>query len=309
MNILFAGTPEFACPALSWLIEHHRPVAILTQPDRPAGRGRKLTPSPVKQLALQADLPVLSPTTLKAETAHAELRELQPDLLITAAYGLLLPKAVLELPEFGCWNLHASLLPRWRGASPIQQAILAGDAETGVSLMQMDEGLDTGDVLMMRSIVIQPDETAGELQNRLSLLAAEILADGLNALLQKRMPTAQKQDDASATHAPRIRKSDALIDWNLSAETLARQVRGYNPWPVSHGIVDGETVRVFKAQALSQHSSQTISEPGQIISTDGSSRLQIACGRGVLQIDEIQSPGRRRLPASEWLRARVNRST
>lgn len=309
MNILFAGTPEFACPALQWLIEHHRPVAVLTQPDRPAGRGRKLTPSPVKQLAIQAGVQVLSPTTLKNETAQAELHELQPDLLITAAYGLLLPKAVLDLPAFGCWNLHASLLPRWRGASPIQQAILAGDAETGISLMQMDEGLDTGDVLMMRSTAIQPDETAGELQQRLSGLAAEMLAEGLQALQENRLPPAQEQDETHATHAPRIRKSDALIDWTLSAETLARQVRGYNPWPVSHGTIDNEPVRVFKARALTPDVAETLGQPGQIIHSDRSEQLRIACGQGVLQIDEIQSPGRRRMPADEWLRARASRSS
>lgn len=308
MNILFAGTPEFACPALRWLIEHHRPIAVLTQPDRPAGRGRKLTPSPVKQLAIQAGLPVLSPTTLKSETAQDELCALQPDLLITAAYGLLLPKAVLDLPAFGCWNLHASLLPRWRGASPIQQAILAGDAETGISLMQMDEGLDTGDVLMMRSTAIQPEETAGELQQRLSELAAEILAEGLQALQQNQLPAARKQDETRSTHAPRIHKSDALIDWNRSAETLARQVRGYNPWPVSHGTVDGESVRVFKARALAEDTTEAPGQPGQILHSDRADRLCIACGQGVLQIDEIQSPGRRRMPASEWLRARANRS-
>ena len=307
MNVLFAGTPEFACPSLRWLIEQPdiHIQAVLTQPDRPAGRGRKLTPSPVKQLAVSAGLEVLSPTSLKSDDIQSELRALRPDLLITAAYGLLLPQAVLDLPKHGCWNLHASLLPRWRGASPIQQAILAGDAETGISLMQMDAGLDTGDVLLMRATDIQPDETAGELQTRLSELAANTLAEGLQALQQNQLIAARPQDDKQSTHAPLIRKADAQIDWSLSAEILAQQIRAYNPWPVSHGALEDEPVRIFSAQALSNRTHEQL--PGTILGDASDHHLLVGCGQGVLQIDEIQSPGKRRMASADWLRARASR--
>jgi len=298
-RIVFAGTPEFARPALETLIQRpgQHPLAVLTQPDRPAGRGRKLTPSPVKQAAQAAGIEVLQPDSLKADSALAALERLAPDLIITAAYGLLLPKRVLDLPALGCWNLHASLLPRWRGASPIQQAILAGDAETGVTLMQMEAGLDSGPILCQQAVPIGREETAGELHDRLAELAAEVLAEALDRLAQDALPSPEPQPGRGVTHAPLIRKSDAEIDWREPAETLARQVRAFNPWPVAFGKLADQPVRIFRARALAD------SGPGAPGAVRTRSGLDVACGRGWLRILELQSPGRRRMPADEWLNA------
>ncbi|MEM1081923.1 MAG: methionyl-tRNA formyltransferase [Pseudomonadota bacterium] len=305
MNILFAGTPEFACAPLSALLDQHRPVAVLTQPDRPAGRGRSLTPSPVKQLALAHDLNVLTPTSLNDQTIERTLAALQPDLMITAAYGLLLPPSVLDLPTHGCWNLHASILPRWRGASPIQQAILAGDTHTGIALMQMDKGLDTGDVRYLKTLDILPDETAGALQQRLSALAADTLSQALEELSQGTLAPAQPQDHDQATHAPKIRKHDAMIDWTQSAEQLARNIRAYHPWPVAHGQLDGEPVRIHQAQAL--QADATDQTPGAIDYSAPAKSLHVHCGQGQLKIDTIQSPGRRPMAGADWLHAHQQR--
>jgi methionyl-tRNA formyltransferase len=302
LRIVFAGTPEFACPALQLLLRRAPPVAVLTQPDRPAGRGRRLTASPVKQCALAASVPVHQPGSLKRAESLDLLGRLAPDLIITAAYGLLLPPAVLELPRLGCWNLHASLLPRWRGASPIQQAVRAGDAETGVTLMQMDAGLDTGPMLLARAIPIGPDETAGELHDRLALLAAEVLADALDRLERGDGLEAIPQDDTRATHAPLIDKQDGRIDWNRDAEDIARQVRAFNPWPVAYGEIMGQPIRIFRARAeTNAHHDQ---RPGSPITGAGApDRIRIACGRGILRLDELQAPGRKRVSAAEWLNA------
>jgi len=306
LNILFAGTPEFSCPTLQLLIDQQPPVAVLTQPDRPAGRGRKLTASAVKQLAVEHGLRVLTPTSLRDDSILNQLAALKPDLLVTAAYGLLLPDSVLGLPRFGCWNLHASLLPRWRGASPIQQAILAGDDETGISLMQMDAGLDTGDVLLTRRTGIAPDETAGELQQRLALLAADTLAQGLGALQANQLPAPQKQADELATHAPKIQKQDARIDWRHPATRIARQIRAFNPWPVAFAELEGETVRMFSASALAEQPQGL--NPGQVVPAPNNQRLLVACGEGMLDIHDLQSPGRRRMTSQQWLHARAQRN-
>ncbi|MDT8408289.1 MAG: methionyl-tRNA formyltransferase [Wenzhouxiangellaceae bacterium] len=304
-RIIFAGTPEFACPSLRMLIERQAPVAVLTQPDRPAGRGRKLSPSPVKQLAQDTGITVMQPQSLKNPEARRQLESLAPDLLITAAYGLLLPQAVLDLPTHGCWNLHASLLPRWRGASPIQQAILAGDAETGISLMQMDAGLDTGDVLLTCATAIDDDENAGQLGERLAQMAARLLAKALEQLELDCLPEPIAQDDARASHAPLIRKTDAQLDWNQDAELLARQVRAYNPWPVAFGLIADQTVRVFQARPVPLDSAPAGTVPGDLL-TDAGHRvgIQVACGRGALEILELQAAGRRRMSAREWLNAK-----
>ncbi|MCA1779981.1 MAG: methionyl-tRNA formyltransferase [Xanthomonadaceae bacterium] len=302
MRILFAGTPEFAAPALDWLIERNRPIAVLSQPDRPAGRGRKLRASAVKQRAEKAGIPVLQPSTLKSAAILETLKSLHPELLVTAAYGLLLPPAVLQLPRLGCWNLHASLLPRWRGASPIQQAILAGDDESGVTLMQMDAGLDTGDMIVQRRTRIAQHESAGQLHDRLAVIAAELLGDALEQLAHDQLPGPEPQDDQQARHAPLIEKQQARLDWTLDAATLARRVRAYNPWPVAFGPLDGQVIRVFQARALESRPAGV--EPGRaIIEPDHADRLRISCGSGALEILELQSPNRRRMSAPEWLRA------
>lgn len=301
LTTIFAGTPDFAVPALKALIEsEHPPVAVLTQPDRPAGRGRKLVFGPVKQLALEHGIEVLQPTRLKEAGIQAELAALEPDLLITAAYGLLLPAAVLDLPKYGCWNLHASLLPRWRGASPINQAVLAGDAETGISLMQMDRGLDTGPVLLQAATPIRRDESAGQLHDRLARMAAQLLIDGLDRLASGKLPEPVPQNDALATHAPLIQKEDARLDWQQDAESLARAVRAWNPWPVAFADIEGVQCRIFAAEPGPGHGQP----PGTLVRGHGRrDRLIMACGHGSLEITELQAPGRKRLTARDWLNA------
>lgn len=303
LRTIFAGTPDFAVPALELLIaSDHPPLAVLTQPDRGAGRGRKLRVGPVKQCALDAGIEVLQPASLKPADSHALIAGLKPDLLITAAYGLLLPRAVLAIPAHGCWNLHASLLPRWRGASPINQAVLAGDEQTGVSLMQMEAGLDTGPVLLQAATRIGAEETAGELHDRLAIMAAEVLADGLQRLVDGRLPEPTVQDDRKATHAPLIQREDARLDWRRPAELLARQVRAYNPWPVAFAEIEGLSCRVFQAQAVSRDDKNT--EPGQLIRGQGrGGRIVVACGEDALAIESLQAPGRRRVSARDWLNA------
>jgi methionyl-tRNA formyltransferase len=299
LRTVFGGTPQFAVPALQALIASgHSPMAVLCQPDRPAGRGRRLRVGPVKACALDAGIDVFQPPSLRDEAARAPLIELQPDLIVTAAYGLLLPPAVLALPRRGCWNLHASLLPRWRGASPINQAILAGDGETGITLMQMDAGLDTGPILMTASTPIGPEESAGELHDRLSLIAADLLRQALEAIVSGQPPTPQAQDNSRATHAPLIQRDDARLDWSRPAEALARQVRAYNPWPVAFGTVRGVELRVFEARVVED----LCGEPGALLQGQGDGEaLIVACGQGALALREIQAAGRKRVSARDWL--------
>jgi methionyl-tRNA formyltransferase len=299
LRTVFAGTPQFAVPALQALISSgHPPTAVLCQPDRPAGRGRQMRIGPVKACALDAGIEVLQPRSLRDEAARAPLVELQPDLIVTAAYGLLLPRAVLDLPVHGCWNLHASLLPRWRGASPINQAILAGDAETGMTLMQMDPGLDTGPILMTAPTDIGPEETAGELHDRLSAMAADLLREALDALSSNRLPAPRPQNDALATHAPLIQREDARLDWTRPADELARQVRAYNPWPVAFGTVNGLELRVFEARVLKHLQG----EPGALLRGHGNGEaVVVACGEGALGLIQVQAPGRKRVSARDWL--------
>jgi methionyl-tRNA formyltransferase len=302
VRVVFAGTPDFAVPALQALIGHSRwcPMAVFTQPDRPAGRGRKLKFGPVKQVAVDAGIDVFQPRTLKTVESIAPLVEMQPDLLVTAAYGLLLPAAVLELPVHGCWNLHASLLPRWRGASPINQAVLAGDRETGISLMQMDEGLDTGPVIMKVATAIGQEETAGELHDRLAPLAADLLLKALEQLEAGSLPELKPQDGDLATHAPLIHKSDARLDWQKPAGQLARMVRGYHPWPVAFAELEGIEFRIHRARAVAANGGT----PGTLV-RDHAERevIAVACGEGVLEILELQAAGRKRVTARDWLNA------
>ncbi|MFP4208159.1 MAG: methionyl-tRNA formyltransferase [Wenzhouxiangella sp.] len=301
LRLLFAGTPDFAVPALRALIQSGQvPVAVLTQPDRAAGRGRRVHSGPVKQLAVEAGIEVLQPERLGETGVAARLEALAPDLLITAAYGLLLPRWLLALPRHGCWNLHASLLPRWRGASPINQAILHGDAETGVSLMEMEAGLDTGPVLAQAVTAIGPDETAGELHDRLAPMAAELLLKMLDRLAASTLPAARPQNADLATHAPLIERADALLDWGLAAGDLVRRVRAFNPWPVAFATLEGLEVRIFRARPGGD-----VPDPaGTIVRGHGRrDAVVIACAAGSLEILELQEPGRKRVSAADWLNA------
>ena len=239
MRIVFAGTPEFAVSSLRAAARHHEVVAVYTQPDRPAGRGRGLAPSPVKLEAVARGIPVYQPESLKDEAAQQQLRDLQPDLMVVVAYGLILPKAVLAIPTHGCWNVHASLLPRWRGAAPIQRAIQAGDAKTGVCLMQMEAGLDTGPVLLHQELPIAATDTGGQLHDKLAELGAQVLSDGLGLLRAGIKPIARSQPEQGVTYAHKLDKAEARLDWALDAGVLARTVRAFNPWPIAEATLAG----------------------------------------------------------------------
>ncbi len=298
MRIVFAGTPDFSVPALQALLASgHSVVGVYSQPDRPAGRGRKLIPGPVKQLALQHAVPVFQPDSLKHAEAQRELAELKPDLMVIVAYGLILPQAVLDLPGRGCVNLHASLLPRWRGAAPVQRAILAGDHESGVCLMQMEAGLDSGPVLVEVRTDIASDETGGTLHDRLSQLAGGLLAQHLDDLEQDRLEP-RIQDEALVTYASKLGKSEAAIDWQQDAVHLERQVRAFNPWPVAQTRYAGKTLRIWDARAIDGSGT-----PRRVVAA-GKQGIDVACGSGCLRLLEIQMPGARRLSAADFLNAR-----
>ncbi|HVI25297.1 MAG TPA: methionyl-tRNA formyltransferase [Xanthomonadaceae bacterium] len=300
MRLVFAGTPEFAVPALRAAAQRGEVVAVYTQPDRPAGRGRALAPSPVKREALLRGLPVLQPETLKGELSRDALRALQPDLMIVVAYGLLLPPKILEIPRFGCWNVHASLLPRWRGAAPIQRAIEAGDSETGVCLMQMEKGLDTGPVLLEQRTPIGAQETAGQLHDRLAELGAQVLADGLGLLRAGMRPVPRPQPAQGVTYAHKLDKAEARLDWSLPAATLARKVRAFHPWPVAEADIAGERLRIHGAIALDvDHAAP----PGTLLQA-GRDGLDIACGDGALRVRVLQRAGGRAITAADYLNAR-----
>lgn len=298
LRIVFAGTPDFAVPALDTVPESgHRLVGVYTQPDRPAGRGRKLKPTPVKARALELDVPVYQPATLKSADEQEELAGLKPDLMVVVAYGLILPRAVLEIPRLGCWNIHASLLPRWRGAAPIQRAIAAGDRETGVCLMQMAAGLDTGPVLACRSTPIGNEETAGELHDRLAGLGAELLGEYLALAGRGELPEPEPQDDGRATYAAKITAEEATLDWQEPAVDLARRVRAFNPVPGARGEVARERLKIWRARAV-----EGDGEPGRVAVKDG--RLFVGTGDGALELLEVQRPGKGRVTGSEYLNAR-----
>jgi len=297
LEIIYAGTPEFAVPALESLLHsEHQVIAVYTQPDRPAGRGRKLQQSPVKQCALAADLPVLQPRDFGAEQDLLQLQQLEADLMIVAAYGLLLPSAVLDAPRYGCVNIHASLLPRWRGASPIQQAILAGDEISGVSLMKMDRGLDTGDVIQQRSLAIDPAWSAADLHDALAPLGAQLMLEGLHDI-ELAMRLAQPQVESAATYAPRLSKQQAQVDWSKPASVLLREIHAYNPWPVSFTFLEGDSIRLWNARSCV---SLVGEQPGQVVKHDREG-MYVSCGDGVLQITELQFAGRNRCSAAQAL--------
>ena len=301
MRIVFAGTPEFSVPCLeACRASGAQVVAVYTQPDRPAGRGRKLAPSPVKQAALAAGLAVEQPDSLKSPEAQATLAAFAPDLMVVVAYGLILPRKVLAIPRLGCWNVHASLLPRWRGAAPIQRAIMAGDADSGVDLMRMEAGLDTGPVLLEKRTPIGRAETGGSLHDRLCVLGAEALAEGLRRTLAGEVLAATPQPAEGATYAHKLDKAEARLDFQLPAIELERTVRAFDPWPVAEGAIAGENVRIWAAQALDR---QHDAAPGSVLtaSRDG---IDLACGAGALRVTAVQRPGGRRISAADYLNAR-----
>ena len=298
LRIVFAGTPEFAAEHLKALLDSpYEIVAVYTQPDRPAGRGQKLMPSPVKQLALEHHIPVLQPPTLRAPEAQAELAALKPDLLVVVAYGLILPQVVLDIPRLGCINSHASLLPRWRGAAPIQRAIEAGDSESGVTVMRMEAGLDTGPMLLKSVTPISADDTGGSLHDRLAKLGPPAVIEAIAGLAAGTLQ-GEVQDDSLATYAHKLNKDEARIDWNRPAVELERVIRAFNPWPICHSTLNGEALKVLAATLADAQG-----EPGQILaaSKDG---LIVGCGAGALCLTRLQLPGGKALNFSDFFNSR-----
>lgn len=300
LKIIFAGTPELAAVALRALIESpHQVMAVYTQPDRPSGRGLKLTPSPVKEVALLHHIPVHQPVTLKEMKEQEALAALHADVMVVAAYGMLLPAAVLSLPRLGCINIHPSLLPRWRGAAPIQRAIFAGDQLTGVTIMQMDAGLDTGPILLQHGYALAEDETSQTLHDTLAAMGAQSLIEALNLLAQNKLP-AQPQDNQASTYASKISKEEALLDWTQAAIELEHKVRAFNPWPIAYTLWQGQNLRIWQAKAMTQdHHAQ----PGTLLhaSHDG---IDIATSHGVLRLLQVQLPGGKALPVADFYNAR-----
>lgn len=295
MRIVFMGTPDFAVPSLQALIDAgHDVCAVYTQPDKPQGRKQILTAPPVKTLALEHDIPVFQPNTLKNEDEQARLRELAPEVIIVVAYGKLLPKAVLDIPPHGCINVHGSLLPRWRGAAPIQWAVIAGDEMAGVTTMQMAEGLDTGDMLLTYETKVGEKETTGELFDRLAQSGAELLTQTLVKLDEI---TPRPQDDAQSCYAHMLDKQMAVIDWSKSAHEIDCLIRGLNPWPIALTTLSGERLKVFAAEKANGRG-----EPGTVLEADPKKGLTVACGEGALKLTEIQLVGGKRMKATDFLR-------
>jgi methionyl-tRNA formyltransferase len=297
LRLIFFGTPEFAVPSLRALLGESDPVvAVVCQPDKPAGRGQHVSAPPVKQVALEAGVAVFQPEKLRAPDFAEILRRLAPDLIIVAAYGKILPKSLLELPRHGCINVHASLLPRYRGAAPIQWAIVRGEVRTGVTIMQMNEGMDAGDILLQRETTIGADETYGELQARLAQLGAEALREALTQLHVGELPR-QPQRESDATLAPMIKKQDGRIDWTQPAAHIARVVRAFNPWPSAFTYLDGKLLKVHRAHPID---TAAAAPPAAVTATgDG---IAVATGQGTLLLDELQLEGRKRLPAADFAR-------
>lgn len=298
LRIVFAGTPEFAAEHLKALLStEHQIIAVYTQPDRPAGRGQKLMPSPVKQLAVQQGLPVLQPPSLRDATAQAELAALQPDLMVVVAYGLILPQVVLDIPRLGCINSHASLLPRWRGAAPIQRAVEAGDAESGVTVMQMEAGLDTGPMLLKVCTPISAEDTGGTLHDRLAVLGAQAIVQAVNALAAQGLK-AETQQEALTSYAHKLNKDEAALDWTRPAADLERRIRAFHPWPICHSRLHGEVLKVHKARLAEGQGA-----PGQILAASKEG-LTVACGEGALQLTLLQLPGGKPLSVADLLNSR-----
>ncbi|GIU17373.1 MULTISPECIES: methionyl-tRNA formyltransferase [unclassified Shewanella] len=302
LNVIFAGTPDFAARHLQALIDsEHNVIAVYTQPDRPAGRGKKLQASPVKALALENDIAVFQPKSLRDEDAQAELAALNADIMVVVAYGLILPKVVLDTPRLGCINVHGSILPRWRGAAPIQRALWAGDTETGVTIMQMDIGLDTGDMLLKTQLPIEDSDTSATLYEKLAEQGPTALVEALAGIAEGTLP-AEKQDEALANYAEKLSKEEARLDWSKPASALWREIRAFNPWPVSHYEHEGNTIKVWQSSVSDETSSQ---QPGTILSADKTG-ISIATGEGVLTITQMQLPGKKPLSVADILNSRAD---
>jgi methionyl-tRNA formyltransferase len=296
VRIIFAGTPEFAVPSLSLLLaSKHVVCAVYTQPDRPAGRGRKLQPGPVKALALSAGIAVFQPTRLQSEEDLQQLRNLKPDLMVVVAYGMILPQALLEIPKYGCINVHGSLLPRWRGAAPIQRALLAGDEKTGITLMKISNKLDAGDMLHKEECPITATDTSKDLYAKLAGLGSVGL-DKVLTQIKSGTLQAEKQDENRVTYAKKLTKNEAFLNWTLPADQLARNIRGLNPWPVAQTLYDGRILRIWQAEALP---TEIKAEPGSAICTNKT--LDVVTGDGLLRLLEVQLPGGKRLPVQAFL--------
>jgi len=296
MKIIFAGTPQFAAHALEALIiEGHEIALVLTQPDRPAGRGMKLNASAVKLLAQKHKIALLQPRSLKQPEVYEQLSKVCADVMVVAAYGLILPSIILNTPRLGCINIHASLLPRWRGAAPIQRAILAGEQETGITIMQMDRGLDTGDILLQRSTSILNNDNANTLYDKLSILGSSCIVTALH-LLQNEKITAVPQTKENVSYASKLEKIEAKINWQMNAEEISYAVRAFNPYPVAHSVIDGFPLKIFQARAITN----TIGRPGEILSAKQEG-IVVACGKDALMLEIVQKPGGKKLSAAEFL--------
>lgn len=298
LKVIFAGTPDFAAQHLAALLDSkHDVVAVYTQPDRPAGRGKKLTASPVKVLGEEHSIPVYQPASLKQDAAQQELAAIEADIMVVVAYGLLLPTAVLNAPKLGCINVHGSILPKWRGAAPIQRAIWAGDSKTGVTIMQMDEGLDTGDMLHIATLPIESSDTSATLYDKLAALGPKALVDVLDNFDSY---SPEKQDDTLATYAKKLSKEEALIDWHDDAAQIERNIRAFNPWPVAWMKIDEHNVKVWSGDVVELDKAVS---PGTIVSANKEG-ITIATGKGALRITSLQIPGKKALPAADVINAR-----
>lgn len=302
MRIVFCGTPEFSVAPLQKLIENKMDVvAVYTQPDRGVGRGRKVQYSAVKQCALDNSIEVYQPNTLKDEVAISELKKLQPDLLIVVAYGLILPQSILDIPTISCWNIHASLLPRWRGAAPIHRAILAGDKKTGVGIMQMEAGLDTGAVYVQHQCAIAKDETSSKLHDKLAIMGANAIIESIELLQQDLLPEPMKQDRENVTYAHKLEKSESLIDWSQGAEEIDKKIRALIPWPGIVANIQGEDYKIWQACIVD---TKINSVAGEINKADKES-LIIQCGKGLIGITEIQKAGKKRMDIKQFMQSKV----
>ncbi|MCG7491306.1 methionyl-tRNA formyltransferase [Vibrio sp. Of14-4] len=302
LKIVFAGTPDFAARHLAALLSsEHEVIAVYTQPDRPAGRGKKITASPVKSLAIEHNIPVYQPENFKSDQDKQDLASLKADLMVVVAYGLLLPQAVLDTPKLGCINVHGSILPRWRGAAPIQRSIWAGDEQTGVTIMQMDIGLDTGDMLKIATLPIEPQDTSASMYDKLAELGPKALIDCLGEIANE-SASAEKQDDDQANYAEKLSKEEARIDWSDDAKHIERCVRAFNPWPISHFVAGDKSIKVWQSKVVQQDTNQA---PGTIIQADKTG-IYVATGKDILVLEQIQVPGKKAMSIQDILNSRAN---
>ncbi|WP_114787753.1 methionyl-tRNA formyltransferase [Vibrio tetraodonis] len=302
LKIVFAGTPDFAARHLAALLSsEHEVIAVYTQPDRPAGRGKKITASPVKTLAIEHSIPVYQPENFKSAQDKQDLASLKADLMVSVAYGLLLPQAVLDTPKLGCINVHGSILPRWRGAAPIQRSIWAGDEQTGVTIMQMDIGLDTGDMLKIATLPIEPQDTSASMYDKLAELGPKALIDCLGEIANE-SASAEKQDDNQANYAEKLSKEEARIDWSDDAKHIERCVRAFNPWPISHFVAGDKSIKIWQSKVVQQDTNQA---PGTIIQADKTG-IYVSTGKDILVLEQLQVPGKKAMSIQDILNSRAN---